>query len=123
MSVGTFLNGRAPDQPRGLLWLSLSDTGYVLASSWTDDTGGGGAHTWGTAALSVPCRLDPMGTRSRLTGGKIDERSTHVVTVAPGTPIGAADRFLISGRGTFEVTAMRERTAEASMTFEVMEIV
>jgi hypothetical protein len=122
VSLSTFLNGRAPTTPRGLLWLSLSDTGTILTSAYNSDSGGGVAHTWGTAVTTTPCRLDPMTGRSQLTGGRVDERSTHVVTVPPGTVVGAADRFLISGRGTFEVTATRERTAEASTTFEVMEI-
>jgi hypothetical protein len=58
----------------------------------------------------------------RVTGGRIDERSTHVVTVPTGSTVNAEDRFRITGRGTFEVTATRERTDDWSVVFEVLEV-
>jgi hypothetical protein len=121
MSLSTFLNGRDPDRLRGLLWLSLSDTGTRLTLTSTDDAGGGASRAWGTAS-AVPCRIDPLSPMSGVIGGRIDERSTHLVTVAPGGTVASSDRFVIAGRGTFEVTVTREQTSELSTTFEVIEI-
>jgi len=122
MPIATFLNGTTPVRLRGLLWLSLSETGNVLTATSTSDSGGGASVSW-AAGTAVPCRIDPLGAgASRVTGGQIDERSTHVVTVPPGTDVSTGDRFAITGRGTFEITAVRELTAEFAHNFEVLAI-
>lgn len=121
MPFSTFLDGRSATQLRGLEWLSLSDTGHVVRATATDDSGGGISQVWQTAGSALPCRLDPVSTGpGRVTGGRIDERSTHMVTVPAGTAVGAGERFAIDGRGTFEVTAVRDRTGEWSHQFEVV---
>ena len=106
---------------RGLLWRSLTETAAIQALTSTSDSGGGATQVWaanGTAA----CRIDPLGTQrqGRLTGGAIDERSTHVVTLPPATTVATANRLAITGRGTFEVTAVRDRTGERSRVVEVV---
>jgi len=121
MPLSTFLDGQDPSQLRGLAWLSLSDTGIRQTASNTSDSGGGVTSSW-VAAGTFACRIDPLGASSRLTGGQIDERSTHVVTVPPDAGVGAGDRFAISGRGSFEVTAVHQRTREWLSSFEVIEI-
>ena len=123
MPRSTFLNGRSPTQLRGLAWLSMSETGAVMARTTTSDAGGGATYTW-AAGASVPCRIDPIGDRgdSRVVGGRIDERSTHVITVPANTSVPTSSRFSITGRGTFEVTATRDRTAELTHVFEVVQI-
>jgi hypothetical protein len=125
MPFGTFMDGRNPVQLRGLEWLSLSDEGHHVTQVSTDDQGGGVTQVWTSQAGTIPCRIDPVGSRtSRVTGGAIDERSTHVVTVPAGTALGgtvsAGNRFAIDGRGTFEITVTRDRTAEWSREFEVV---
>lgn len=121
MSVSTFLNGRSETRLRGLLWLSLSDTGTVLTLTSTSDTGGGATQSW-TSGTAVPCRIDPITDRglTRITGGRIDERSTHVVTVPADVSVSTVSRFAITGRGTFEVTATHEQTAASARAFEVI---
>ena len=122
MPVTTYLNGGTASQLRGLLWLSLSDSGNVLTATVAADSGGGGTTTW-TSSGTVPCRIDPLARHgsSRETGGAIDERSTHIVTVPVGTSVQTANRFVIAGRGTFEVTAVRERTGSQTQVIEVIE--
>jgi hypothetical protein len=124
MPLSTFLNGENPSQLRGLLWLSLSDAGTLVTSSFTSDSGGGGTVAWSAGTVSIPCRIDPIGGagNSRLTGGAIDERSTHVVTVPPGTSVDPQNRFAITGRGTFEVTATHVQTGEQARMFEVIQV-
>lgn len=119
MGIATFLNGRPPT--RGLAWLALSDTAYILSLSTVSDGGGGGSATWGTAG-TASCRIDPLGSNSRITGGAIDERSTHLVTTPSDTTIDARDRISITGRGTFEVTAVRAHTGQLTQTFEVLHL-
>lgn len=122
MPLGTYLNGSAPQNLRGLMLTALSDTGNVLAGTSLSDGGGGATQSW-TAGAAVPCRIDPLGG-----GGpgeladRVDERSTHLVIVPSGTSVSSADRFVISGRGTFEVTATRTQTAGLASMFEVLEI-
>jgi head-tail adaptor len=122
MGLSTFLNGGTAVQLRGLAFLALSETGNVGAGTIVSDSGGGGTASW-TYGGTIPCRIDPIGDRgdSRMTGGRIDERSTHVITVPFGTPVASANRFAITGRGTFEITAAREQTAEMVTFFEVIE--
>jgi hypothetical protein len=119
--ISTFLNGQTPTQLRGLMWLALSDLGQVGSGTITDDSGGGGTATWSYGG-TVACRIDPILPSSRITGGAIDERSTHVVHVPTGTTVLPQNRFLIAGRGTFEVTATTEQTAELSSSFEVIQL-
>jgi hypothetical protein len=45
-----------------------------------------------------------------------------VITVPAGTSVSTSNRFLITGRGTFEVTAVRERTGEFARVFEAVEV-
>lgn len=122
MGISTFLNGQHPTTLRGLQFLALSDTGNVLTLTATSDSGGGASMTWGTAG-TISCRIDPINAfgNSRTTGGAIDERSTHVVTTPDGTTIDTSNRFLITGRGTFEVTAVRQRTDQFVQIFEVIQ--
>ena len=123
MPLGTFLNGGTATQLRGLQWLALSDTGKVGTLTATSDSGGGASTTWVFGA-DVPCRIDPIGDRtdSGVIAGRIDERSTHEITVPAGTTVLPANRFSITGRGTFEVTAAPQRTAEWTRVFEAVEV-
>jgi hypothetical protein len=123
MGLSTFLNGGAAIQLRGLQWLALSEAGSVAAGSVVDDQGGGAGSAVWTFGTAVPCRIDPIGDASSdsLIAGRIDERSTHRITVPAGTQVATASRFAITGRGTYEVTAVPERTAERTRVFEVVE--
>jgi len=124
MPLSTFLNGGTATQLRGLLWLSLSDTGSVGTLTSTSDAGGGASSMWAFGA-SVPCRVDPVsssGDDEVPVAGRLSDRSTHVITVPAGTSVSIANRFSVSGRGTFEVTAVRERTGEWARFFEAVEV-
>jgi hypothetical protein len=118
--LGTYLNGSATTGLRGVLMLALSESGNVLTATSVSDSGGGVTQTW-TAGAAVPCRIDPVGGQG---GGavaeRLDERSTHVVTVPPRTTVSTDNRFSIVGRGTFEVTATRDQSGELATMFEVV---
>jgi hypothetical protein len=120
--LSTFLDGQDPSRLRGLAWLALSDTCVVQSRAGTSDAGGGISEAWGTAGTFV-CRIDPAGGRAggNLTGGAIDERTTHVVTAPSSSTITSGQRVVCSA-GTFEVTATHERTRGWSQTFEVVQI-
>jgi hypothetical protein len=94
MPLSTFLNGRPPT--RGLTWLALSATATIFSRTFASDSGGGGSATWVTAG-TVACRIDPLTAYSRITAGAIDERSTHIVTIPPGT-IDVQNRVVIAAR-------------------------
>jgi len=110
-----------PIQLRGLAWLALSDTGHFLTRTIADDTGGGGIASWSYGDVT-PCRIDPLSAREDVTASRISERSTHLVTVPPGTPVETDDRFLIDNRGTYEITGVQDRTGERMRFFEVVQV-
>lgn len=121
MGLVSFLSGTAT-QLRGLTWLALSDTGQVGSGTFTDDGGGGGTLGWAYGS-DVPCRIDPLDSpEARVTAGRIDERSTHLLTLPLGTELALTNRFLIDGRGTFEVTALKDTTASSLTLAEVTQI-
>lgn len=113
--------GGTVTQLRGLAWMSLTDTGYIGAGTITSDTGGGGASSWAYGG-AIPCRVDPLGEGEDQAAARISDRSTHIITVPPYTPIRAANRFAVTGRGTFEVTAVQDPTGERVRFFEVVKI-
>lgn len=119
MPLATTLYDVVPIRLRGLSWLALSETGNVLVRSMTDDSGGGQTETF-TAGTALPCRVDPMGGGESVTAERIDPRTTHKITVPPSTSVSAADRFEITGRGTFEITAVRKRTQEPVRVLEAI---
>lgn len=124
MSLSTFLNGTSPTRLRGLLWLALSDTGQVGTLTSTSDSGGGASRAW-QYGTSVPCRVDPIsssGDDETLVADRLSDRSTHLITTPAGTAVTPNNRFAVAARGTFEITAVRERTGEWARVFEAVEV-
>ena len=124
MPFGTWLAGRPPTSLQGLQAMSYRDTGTLRRGTVTSDAGGGGTvgwtpvavTTWGTA---IPCRIDALSGREGEVAGRLDDRSTHVVQCPAGVDVRRTDRFVLGNRGTFEITAVRESTAELARFFEV----
>lgn len=121
MSFSTFLRGRPTG--RGLAWLALSDTAYILAGSVSSDGGGGGTTVWGTAGTAA-CRVYPLATSgvSRFVGGAVSENSTHMIRMPVDATVNLKDRVVVSGRGTFEVLMVPERTDQLTRVVEVIEL-
>jgi head-tail adaptor len=123
MPLGTFLNDTAVIRLRGLLWLGLTDTANIQTRTATSDAGGGASEVWNTGP-DVPARIDPVGGEAdeRVSGGRISDRSTHLITFAPRTTVTTKDRVSIDNRGVFEVTAVRARTGALSTVVEAVQI-
>lgn len=123
MSLLLLFNGAAGETQhlRGLQFLSFSDIGNPMTLSVADDGGGGGTATWNVSGTTL-CRLDPIRSNSRITGGAIDERSTYLVTTPPDVFVDTTDRFAIAGRGLFEITAVRSRTDQPVRIFEAIQV-
>lgn len=117
----SFFQAGAVTQLRGLAWMALSDVGQVGAGTTVDDSGGGVTTGWAYGG-SVPCRIDPLTDNESLVAGRVSDRSTHIVTVPPGTPVTTSSRFVIAGRGTYEVTGVQDRTGELMRFFEVVQV-
>jgi hypothetical protein len=100
----------------------VSEYARVGSGAIVDDGGGGGTTTWAYGG-TVACRVDPLSAGGgRITGGQIDERSTHAITVPPGVAVSTDSRISVIGRGTFEVTASHTRTGAETQVFEVIQI-
>lgn len=106
---------------RGLITEALTDEGWTLGATVADDGGGGAAGTAIVGDGTVACRIDALGAGEAVVANRLSDRSTHIVTLPPGSAITTEGDFFIDGRGTFEVTAVRERTDELSTVFEVVE--
>jgi len=93
----------------------------IHTQSTASDGGGGWTETF-TAGSTVACRLASIGGgERRATGARVDDRTTHILTVPQGTTIAEKDRVVVSG-ATYEVTAVRVRNAwEIARRVEVME--
>jgi hypothetical protein len=104
-------------RPRGLAGVALADELVLETRSFVSDGGGGGTIAW-AASGTVACRVDPLagGEGEDVTANRLSDRSTHLLTVPKGTTVLGADRVVVAGRGTFEVTAVRSRTREMQIT-------
>lgn len=102
---------------RGLVTEALSESGNTITAGAVDD-GGGGASFSETAGETLVCRLDTLGGSER--ADRLSGRSTHLLTLPAGAAVTTADTFQITGRGTFEVTAVRENTGELARFAEVV---
>lgn len=104
---------------RGLVTEALTENAQVLSGTVVDDGGGGGTVTF-TAGGTIGCRIDTLAGQEGEVADRISDRSTHLVTLPFDTSITAANELLIAGRGTFEVTAVREHTDEFARMVEVV---
>ena len=106
---------------RGLITEGLSKSGWTLSGTVADDGGGGGTVSV-VAGGTVACRIDAMGeTGESSVANRISDRSTHLITLPPSTDVTTEDQFYVSGRGTYEVTAVREHTGEFTTVIEAVE--
>jgi len=105
-------------QLRGIAWMALDDTGYVMRGTTTDDAGGGGTFTFGTAG-TYACRVDPLGSRGGEIANQINERTTHIITIPPDSSVTESDRFRTGGVD-YEITAVRSRTQEQIRELEAV---
>lgn len=121
MSLDTFLDGRKYTTLRGLQADALSDTGHRLTSSFSDDGAGGGTSVF-TNSSTVQCRVFPLTGQESEAGGKIDDRSTHQILIPSGGTLQPEDRFLVDNRGTYTITALRDRTSEWVTEFEAVKL-
>lgn len=104
---------------RGLVTEALTETANVLSGTVVDDGGGGGTFTV-TAGGTISCRIDALGGNEGEVGQRISDRSTHLAVLPYETTIDTANDLRINGRGTFEVTAVREHTDELARFVEVV---
>ena len=121
MPSGTFLRGVPPTTLRGIHLLTFSDSMQLGTRTYVSDLGGGASQTW-AYATAVPCRVDPLTGREDVVGERLSERSSHQVTAPAGTNVTTDQRIVITGQGTFEVTAVESRTDELACVFEVVEV-
>ena len=113
----TFLDDRPPT--RGLDLAFFPETGNIIGGSITDNQGGGGTFTESVGS-DIPCRIDALGGDEGEIAERLSDRTTHIVTVIGDTEIDTANDFAIDGRGTFEVTAVREHSGDFTLPFEVV---
>ena len=124
MPLGTFIKDYPPTTLRGLAFLALTDTATLYSQQSTSDGGGGATQSWSAYLTGVPCRIAPLTNRpfSRVVAERVSEYSTHVLTVPADVTVGLTDRVEIDGRGTFNVTGVRERTGQVTTVVEVTHV-
>lgn len=107
---------------RGLITEALTESGYTISGTVVSDGGGGGSVT-AVNGGTVACRIDSLASQGdeSAVANRISDRSTHLLTLPPGSSVTTEDQFYVIGRGTYEVTAVREHTGEFSTVFEAVE--
>lgn len=105
----------------------FDSTATVLTFSSASDGAGGQVETY-TPGAPVAARIAPMGrgeptaVRGTRSGGdRVDARTTHVISLPPGTAVTARDRIEMADGSVYEVTAIRSRTDEIIRRAEMME--
>lgn len=116
MPLPTSLHDVQPFELKGLYWLGLSETGYVLRPTIADNLGGGGTYTFGTVG-TYACRVDPSGGAEDLRAGRIEEGTSHAITLPPWASVTAKDRFKVAG-GTYEIRQVSSRTNQNVLTLQ-----
>jgi hypothetical protein len=97
----------------------LPDLAVIHTRSVVNDGGGGQTETF-VAGITVPCRIASTGGGEKgESGSRIDDRTTHVLTIPKATVVGAKDRIVHDGV-TYEVTAVRTRSWEVVRRVELM---
>lgn len=87
----------------------LPSTARRLVRTALSDGAGGTGSTYVPAASTVPCRLAPFaGGEGPDQGSRVNDRTTHIVTLPHDTTIEEPDRLSIDGV-TYEVTYVRKR--------------
>ena len=98
----------------------LPGTAVIQTQTFASDTGGGGSLTW-TASGTVDCRIAPVTGNEQIVGERVTPEADWVVTLPAETSVTTESR-IITGGGTFNVTALRApRSYEISRRVEVAE--
>lgn len=98
----------------------LPSTCTIRVHSSTIDDGGGIVETY-TAGASVACRLAPVDGGEGSRGGRVSDRTTHMLTLPAETVVEETAQVDCAGQ-RYEVTAVRKRPAlEATRRVEVRE--
>ena len=84
---------------------TLPDTCNILSLTRTSDSQGGWTEVWGTATLSVSCRLDFIGGNEALNSGALYPYLRAIVTLPQATTISAQNRIEHNGN-TYTVQAV-----------------
>lgn len=104
---------------RGLVTEALTESASVVTATVTDDAGGGGSITFANGT-AIACRVDTITGSEGEVAGRVSDRSTHLLTLPAGTDLSADDLLYVTGRGTFEVTAVHEHTGEFARFAELV---
>lgn len=108
----------------------LPTTCVIATRTVVSDGGGGQTIAYNYGGTPVACRIGPVGGGEASTtqggstrGDQIDDRTTHVLTLAHDTVIEETDRVRASGTD-YEVTAVRKRPGvEMIRRVELLEVV
>lgn len=88
---------------------ALPDVCTIQRRQEVSDGGGGITTTWQDQQANVPCRLSPVGGGEvGLTGARIEDEATTLITVAWDVDVTERDRLLIEDV-TYDVQLVRRR--------------
>jgi SPP1 family predicted phage head-tail adaptor len=97
---------------------ALPGTAVIQTRSFTDDGGGGGTLAWSNAG-TVACRLAPLNGSEREIADRVSDDSEFIATLPTTAAVDVTKRLLING-GTFNVSAVRDRSWEITQRVEVV---
>lgn len=75
---------------------TLPDTCNILTATYSADSFGGFAQSWGTVYTNIPCRLDVIKPREQVIDGRNTHYTQFTVSLPYDTTIAANNRLEIS---------------------------
>ena len=97
------------DRMRATAERAFPDVCDIERRQEVSDGGGGTTTVWNEHLANVPCRLSPVGGGEiGLTGARIEDEATSLITVAHDVDVLESDRILINGF-VYDVQLVRRR--------------
>jgi hypothetical protein len=111
---------------RAEIEIVMPETGRILYRTEEQTDGGGNQATY-TPGPDLPAAIAPQkriisGGEVGSAGDRIDDRTTHIITLPATTEVSGKDRVELDGWGVFEVLAAEKRSEAITKQVEAREV-
>jgi hypothetical protein len=123
--MGGILSEAELAEVRAEIEIVMPETGRILYRS-EERTSGGGTKATYTPGDDLPAAIAPLrriisGGEVGTPGDRVDDRTTHLITLPATTVASAKDRIELDGWGVFEILAVGKRSEAITKQVEAKE--